>query len=166
MTTSARHAPGRIISAPTSSSQAPYAPGQPLLPLRGNSPSRSPRHKCHGSFTSLLVLSPQNPLCWAFVGAIRCVAAFVGPDALIGPCRASKTPLKIDLPRLDLQPQGGTSKRGDRSPPFAWSVSRSGVFQGEREIEIPLPLNGVLPPLPTRAKEVAPQSEIFRANHT
>ena len=74
-----------------------------------------------------------------------------------------KPPLKIDPPRLDLQPQGGTSKRGDRSPPFAWSVSRSGVFQGEREIEIPLPLNGVLPPLPTRAKEVAPQSEIFRA---
>ena len=75
-----------------------------------------------------------------------------------------KPPLKINPPRLDLQPQGGTSKRGDRSPPFAWSVSRRGVFQGEREIEIPLPLNGVLPPLPTRAKEVAPQSEIFRAD--
>ena len=75
-----------------------------------------------------------------------------------------KPPLKINPPRLDLQPQGGTSKRGDRSPPFAWSVSRRGVFQGEREIEIPLPLNGVLPPLPTWAKEVAPQSEIFRAD--
>ena len=76
------------------------------------------------------------------------------------PASGHKPPLKINPPRLDLKPQGGTSKRGDRSPPFAWSVSRRGVFQGEREIEIPLPLNGVLPPLPTRAKEVAPQSEI------
>ena len=53
--------PNALSSAPSSvsSSQAAYAPGQPLLPLRGNSPSRLPRHKCHGSFTSLLVLSPM-----------------------------------------------------------------------------------------------------------
>ena len=56
----------------------------------------------------------------------------------------------------------GVHPKGGPQPPFVWSVSRRGDFQGEREIEIPLPLNGVLPPLPTWAKEVGPQAEIFR----
>ena len=33
---------------------------------------------------------------------------------------------KIGPPRPSSRPQGGTSKRGDRSPPFVWSVSRRG----------------------------------------
>ena len=56
----------------------------------------------------------------------------------------------------------GVHPKGGPQPPFVWSVSRRGDFQGEREIEIPLPLNGIFPPFLPWKKAVAPQSEASR----
>ena len=56
----------------------------------------------------------------------------------------------------------GVHPKGGPQPPFVWSVSRRGDFQGEREIEIPLPLNGIFPPFLPWKKAVAPQSETSR----
>ena len=56
----------------------------------------------------------------------------------------------------------GVHPKGGPQPPFVWSVSRRGDFQGEREIEIPLPLNGIFPPFLPWKKAVAPQRETSR----
>ena len=57
-----------VQEAAPSSSQAPYAPGRPLLALWANSPSRSLPPDGESSLIPLLVLSPRDPLRWARAG--------------------------------------------------------------------------------------------------
>ena len=73
-----------------SSSQAPYAPGRPLLALWANSPSRSLPPNGESSLIPLLLLSPRDPLRWARAGTPSWLPPSRGPTPLVkGRCRAA-----------------------------------------------------------------------------
>ena len=134
----------------------PFLRGSPLCRWQSRS-ARRPLERCLNFITAVLLSEPAHLLLQDdmrlssrtyTVGGGRRAHTVRPYKAALRPARNIHSPigalLSARIPR-------GEFHKGGPEPPF-WSFQGEGVTRGRGKFEIPLPLVGVLPTLPPRAK--------------